>query len=520
MESTAHSAADEALSLENQALRDQNEALRQRLRASEDQAGLYRDKLAGLGHELSQLKRLIFGTKSERFVPAGGPDQLPLFAGAPSNGAYAQGDTPRQSIASTRPRKKPVRQVLPSHLPRQVIVIEPDRDTAGLKRIGQEVTETLDYRPAKLVVLRRVRPKYVDAQDEDRGVIIAELPARPIDKGMAEPGLLAHVVIEKYVDHLPLYRQLQRFNRQGITLAGSTLGDWITASADLLFPLYEALSEEALQSGYIQADETPIQVQDRHKDRATHRGYYWVYHAPLVGLVVMDYQRGRSRDGPVAFLDGYLGALQSDGYAAYDGFDLRPGLTAYGCWAHARRYFHEALGSTPDRAAHSLEEVGRLYDIERLLRERDASPEHRRRLRQEQATPVLSRFKAYLDANTGLPKSPWGKAVHYSLARWDKLCRYVEDGRIEIDNNLVENAIRPIALGRKNYLFAGSHEAAQRAAVIYSLLATCKKHAVNPQLWLSDVLSRIPTHPMRRVHELLPHYWKQGGDRLKDDVSP
>jgi transposase len=480
-------AAYEALKAENQALRE---------------------KLAQVEHELMQLKRLVFGTKSERFLAAGGPDQLPLFEEARPNDEPEEQPAVGETVTRRRPPKKPVRQVLPSHLPREVIVIEPDRDTAGLRKIGEQVTETLDYRPARLVVIRRVRPKYVDPTDEERGVIIGALPARVVEKGMAEPALLAHVLVEKYVDHLPLYRQVQRFNREGITLPTSTLGDWTRASADLLLPLYEALGREALSGGYIQADETPIQVQSAEKAGTTHRGYYWVYHAPLSGLVVMDYQQDRSRDGPAAFLEGYAGALQSDGYGAYDAFDDLEQITAYGCWAHARRYFYEALDNAPDRAEHALAEIGRLYEVERVLREQEASPEERRRLRQEQAVPVLCRLKAYLEENPGLPKSPWGRAVSYSLGRWKKLCRYTEDGRIEIDNNLVENAIRPIALGRKNYLFAGSHAAAERAAVIYSLVATCKKHEVNPQLWLSDVLSRIPTHPMKRVHELLPHHWK------------
>lgn len=222
----------------------------------------------------------------------------------------------------------------------------------------------------------------------------------------------------------------------------------------------------------------------------------------------MDYQRSRSRDGPAAFLKGYAGALQSDGYVAYDAFDHLADIRAYGCWAHARRYFHEALESAPEQAGPVIEEIGKLYAIERVLREQGADADERHRMRQEQALPVLKDLKSYLEANPGLPKSPWGQAVGYALGRWQKLCRYVEDGRIELDNNLVENAIRAIALGRKNYLFAGSHAAARRAAVIYSLLATCKKHEVNPQKWLSDVLSRIPAHPMKAVHELLPHHWK------------
>jgi transposase len=468
---------------------------------------LLRERVDRLSHELAQIKRLLFGTKSERFEPAASGDQLPLFGGATQEETEVA-EAPTQTITRRAPQGKPVRQVLPSHLPREVIVIEPEGDTSDLKKIGEEVSESLDYRPAKLIVIRRVRPKYVDPADEDRGVIIAALPPRPIDKGMAEPALLANIVIEKYVDHLPLYRQVQRFTRQGITLPDSTLGGWITATADLLKLLYEAMAGEVRESGYIQADETPIPVQDQDKKGTTHRGYYWVYHSPVSGIVLIDYQKGRGRDGPGQWLASFTGALQSDGYAAYNEFDRLPNITGYGCWAHARRYFFEAKDNAPEQAEHVLAEIGELYDTERILRERTASHAERREMRQEKAVPVLERLKAYLDANAGLPKSPWGKAVAYALKNWTKLTRYTSDGRIEIDNNLVENAIRPIVLGRKNYLFAGSHEAAERAAVIYSLLATCKKHGVNPQQWLTDVLDRIPTHPAKEVSALLPHHWK------------
>jgi transposase len=488
-----------------EAVRAENGTLRRRLAAAEAQAAAGRKKLARLEHELAQLKRLVFGTKSERFEPLHRADQASLFGGEVPVEAPAP-EVAAPVITRKAPARKPVRQVLPSHLPREVVVIEPETDTSALRKIGEDVTETLDYRPAKLIVLRRVRPKYVDAKREERGVIVAELPPRPVEKGMAEPGLLAHVVIEKYVDHLPLYRQVQRFKRQGITIADSTLGGWITTTAELLVPLYEALRREVVAGGYIQADETPIPVQDQDKKGTTHRGYYWVYHAPEPGLVVMDYQEGRGRAGPAAWLAGYEGALQSDGYAAYEHFDRLPGITTCGCWAHARRYFFEAKDNDAEKAEHALTEIRRLYAIEREIA--GASPEERRRVRQERAVLVLDTLKTWLEANPGLPKSPWGKAVSYALARWEKLTRYANDGRIEIDNNLVENAIRPVALGRKNYLFAGSHDAAQRAAVIYSLLAACKKHDVNPQVWLTDVLVRIPSHPHKQVADLLPHHWK------------
>ena len=514
MESTVHIAAFDALKAENG-------VLLQRADAAEKEAGRYRKKLvateeqlAQLSHELSQLKRLVFGVRSERFVLGFEQDQLPLFGGAP-----AQDETPALETVTYTKRKngKPKRQALPSHLPREVIVIEPDVDTTDLKRIGEEITETLDYHPGTLTVIQRIRPKYVDPLREERGVVIGALPARPVERGIAEASLLSHVVIEKYADHLPIYRQVERFKREGITLATSTLGGWVKASADLVAPLYRALCEEVLASEYIQADETPIRVQDRNKKGKTHKGFYWVYHAPRDGLVVMDYQRGRSaRDGPTQFLVDYKGSLQSDGYQVYDEYDKKDengddkyeDVTTYNCLAHARRHFFDAKGNAPELAEHAINEIRQLYAIERELREGDSSPEERQRMRRVKAVPILKRFKAWLEANRGLPKSPWGKAVYYSLARWEKLSRYTEDGRIEIDTNLVENAIRPIAIGRKNYLFAGSHDAAQRAAVIYSLLATCKKNDVNPQLWLTDVLSRIPTHPAKRVNELLPHRWE------------
>jgi len=506
VETTTHTESgpiDEALRAENQALRQRLAAAQVEASQAREQLCLTEERLALVEHELAQLKRLVFGVKRERFVPAAQTQERRTQAAAPSKATV-----PRAEVPSPAPGK-PVRQALPAHLPREVIVIEPEGDLTGLKKIGEEITETLDYRPARLVVLRRVRPKYVDPRDDSRGVIIAPLPERPIEKGLAEPRLLSHVVIEKYVDHLPLYRQVQRFRREGLPLSASTLGDWVSTSAAILVPLYEALKEEARTSGYLQADETPIPVQDEQTKGKTHRGYYWVYHAPLRGLVVVDYQQGRGRDGPKEMLNDYKGALQSDGYAVYDNYDARPEITGYNCWAHVRRYFFEAQENAPDLASHALEEIGRLYEVERYAREQGASPEQRQRLRQAKAVPVLERLKSWLEQHPRLPKSPWGQAVSYALSRWEKLTRYTEDGRIEIDNNLVENALRPIALGRRNYLFSGSHEAAQRAAVIYSLLATCKKHDVNPEHWLSDVLARIASHPMKRVHELLPHHWKE-----------
>ena len=337
------------LEAENILLRQAIKKAETRELAAKTQLAQSERKVEQLEHERNQLKKLIFGSKSERFVPEADPEQLTLFEEAPPV------EIPReeQVAAHSRKRKKPVRKPLPDHLPRQVIVIEPEMDRSGLKKIGEQVTETLDYRPAKLIVIQRVRPKYVDPVTEKH--FIAQLPARPIDKGIAEAGLLAAVVIEKYMDHLPIYRQVQRFKREGIQLARSTMEGWVAGVANLLKPLHERLGELILRSGYVQADETPIPVQDpAAKKGKTHKGYYWVYHTPSDGLLYIDYQRGRGHDSPHQYLDGYQGALQSDGYKAYDYYESIDGVVCYNCWAHARRYFFEAVDNDKEKAEYAL----------------------------------------------------------------------------------------------------------------------------------------------------------------------
>ena len=312
------------------------------------------------------------------------------------------------------------------------------------------------------------------------------------------------------------YRQRQRFLREGIEIPKSTLGGWVAQSVFHLGLLYDALIKEALSSGYLQADETRIQVQDPNKKGKTHRGFYWLYHTPEKKLLVMEYHKSRGRASPVAFLHGYAGLLQADGYVVYDVFDMHPSMTIYACMAHARRKFEDCKNYEPEKAKHVLKEIRKLYAIERRLRETGADAEQRREMRQEKARPVLEKLKPWLEANMGLPKSPWGKATKYSLGLWPRLIRYLDEGRVEIDNNLVENTVRPLAIGRRNYLFAGSHDAAQRAAVVYSLLGTCKLHGVNAHEWLTDVFERIPTHPAKRVAELLPHHWQKARQAKKD----
>lgn len=428
----AYPAALAELSVELESLREENAELRLALGSLQKENEALcaeRDDLHGkhasLAFELNELKRMLFGAKSERFVPqSDSSDQLELF---PEAVAFVEktASADRTRPAGTGQQKREQRtkrasQPLPPHLPRNVITIEPEGDLSGLKKIGVEVTETLDYVPGRLVVLRRERPKYVDPNKENSGHVVRELPARLIDKGMAEPGLLAHVVIEKYLVHVPLYRQRERFLREGIQLPSSTLGNWVAQTAWHLTPLYDALKRDVCESGYLQVDETTIRVQDAQKKRKTHSGYYWVYLAPGKRLVVLEYRKGRARAGPATFLAGFAGALQTDGYSAYEGFAQEEGIATYACWAHARRNFYQARDNDVERAAHVLDQIKLLYAVERRLREQGASAKTRRDVRQEEAVPVLDALKTWLEENPGLPKSPWGKAVNYSLNRWEQ----------------------------------------------------------------------------------------------------
>ena len=473
-------------------------------------------EIASLKHELANLKRLIFGSKNERFLPANGnSSQLSLDMQAD---AIAQCNiTKAQKIEYIRntieiKKEHPGRTQLPEHLERREIIIEPAQVTEGCKKIGDEITEELEYEPGKLFVNRYVRPKYVQANNA--GIIIAPMIERPLPKAIAGPGLLAQIIIDKYVDHLPLYRQMQRFKREGIHIPYSTIGDWIKNGCTLIDPLYEALKKLILQSNYLHADESPIKVLDKDKKGTSagsvHRGYYWVYHNSIEGLVLFDYQEGRGREGPVKVLEKFTGYLQTDGYTVYDYFKDKDGIAVLHCMAHARRMFYEAKNNDPSIAGYALEQIGLLYNIERKAKQQQLEPQQILVLRQRESVPVLESLgawmkEAYLKA---LPKSTIGKALGYSIERWPELMLYTTDGKLNIDNNPVENSIRPVAIGRKNYLFAGSHDAAKRSAMLYSLMGTCKLHDINPFIWLRDVLQRIATHPINKIQELLPQNWK------------
>ena len=466
----------------------------------------FKAQVSVLKYELAELRRMIFGVKSERFV-APVPNQPTLFE-LPEAEVI---EKPKEEITYTRNKSKvknhPLRLELPAHLPRKREVIEPEELPEGAKKIGETITEVLDYTPSNIFVRQIIRPKYVVSQDDEKTQIVtAALPSLPIPKGNAGAGLLAHILISKFVDHLPFYRQAQIFKRQQLTISESTIGGWFNASCRLLEPLYETLKNKMLSTDYLMADETPIPVQTRDKPGATHKGYHWVYYDPGNKLVLFDYQKTRGREGPDELLKNFVGFLQTDAYTAYNNLRNRANIIQMACMAHARRKFEHALNNDPALATEALVMFGKLYEIERDAREQNLSHDDIKALRQEKSLPVLLQMEAWLKEkmNLVLPKSAIGQAIAYTLALWPRLTRYIEQGRFNIDNNLTENSIRPVALGRKNYMFAGSHAAAQHAAIVYSLLATCKINNVEPFEWLSKTLSQISDHPVNQLHKLLP----------------
>ena len=463
-----------------------------------------------LKQEIANLRRMIFGQKSERFVPVDA-DQiiLPGLEAPPGNSRKTE------TISYTRRKREKAkvtphgRNPLPAHLPRIDVVIEPEQDVTGCKRIGEEVTETLEYTAPKLHVRRTIRPKY--AKPDGEGVIIAPMPAMPLPKSEAGASLLAHVLVSKYVDHIPFYRLRQQFKRNSqFDIPASTIDGWFKGACLLAAPLGLLMRQMIEESTYLQVDETPIRVQDPAVQGKCHTGYMWPYLDPVQGLVVFDYQPSRGRNGPAEMLKHFSGALQADGYEGYNQFEHRAGVTLLGCFAHARRYFEKALDHDKERAAWMLSAIQKLYVVEKEAREAGFSFENRHQLRHEKSAPVLAEIKAWLDQNGTkvLPASLTGKAINYTVGMWPRLERYISDGRFEIDNNLVENAIRPIALGRKNYLFAGSHDAAKNAALIYSVLATAKYHDVNPAEYLEYIFQNILDYPFHKLADLLPQNWK------------
>lgn len=462
--------------------------------------------ISRLTHELEQLKKLIFGSRKDRFIPA----QVDVLQGnlfADMEPEVVEAPVEEQNISYTRkaPKKHQGRNEIPAHLPVNEIIIEPLEDITGCVKIGEEVSETLEYTPATLVKRVTRRPKYKKA---DETIIIGELPSRPIDKCIAESSLLAHICVSKFVDHLPFYRQIQMFKRDyAWELPSSTINDWYAGVCALLKPLYDVMKTRVLQSPYIQADESPIKVLDSDKPGQTHQGYQWVYHGVKEGIVLFDYRKGRGLNGPKELLQSFSGYIQTDGYNVYDAIaKTRPDIYHVACLAHVRRKYVEAQSNDKKRAEYALTCIGQIYEHERVSK--NYEPAQRKEYRLQHVKAIMLELKEWIETESikVVPKSAIGGAMAYHQGQMQKLLAILEDGSLEIDNNLIENKIRPLALGRKNYLFAGSHESGKRMAMMYSFFATCKAHEINPRIWLQDTLDKINSTKLPELHTLIPGF--------------
>ena len=481
--------------------------------------------------EANGLRRKLFGIKSDSRVTKASEDQLELFTLGATAEDIARSEEElqkevkevnQQQEAVTEKRKRAPRtasrMVLPQTLEREEVIIDPKGDLSGYALIGEDVTEVLVLVPASFKVKRIIRRRWAlkdNTDTESKGVLIAPIPSRTVKRGLFDESVLVYLLISKYIDHLPLHRQMKIFQRAGINIPASTLSDNTAAVCQALLPLYLALKRELLSNLYLQADETTIKVLKSEKKGACHLGYYWALHAPIDGLVLFEYQSGRDQEGPKKLLQNFIGVLQSDGYAVYQAlFKNSQTVNQLYCMAHIRRKFDEAFSYDKERSIYAVKEIARLYGIEKQIKE--ASPQLSEtqivEKRMMEAAPILRELKSWMLAEYPkvLPKSPIGKALAYALSLWDNMHYYTLHGHLQIDNNSIENAIRPIALGRKNYLFAGTHDAAQNAAMVYSLFATCKRHNVNEQEWLRDVLMKMNDQEYDgKFSDLLPHRWKK-----------
>jgi transposase len=458
-----------------------------------------------LKHQVSLFQKALFGPKNETFKQAENKDQLSISFDEKIDLDLPQ-DIPTKSIIYTRKQGRRTdysKFEIPADIERVEQIIEPADKTEDMVKIGEEVTELLAIVPQKFYVKKIIRPKYAKANKE--GVAIAELPSRPVQGGKIDVSFLVVILMDKYLDHLPLYRQLKRYERLGIKISDSTIGDWAAEGMKLLEYLYIELVKKVKESGYLQVDETPIQVLDKLLKGKTHRGYYWVYHDVGSGLVLYDYDPGRGKSPPQTFLSEFTGVIQVDGYGVYENLGNK-NITIASCMAHARRYFFDAMENDKTRAEWMLDKIKLLYAVEDQARKEGLNNIQRQELRQKQSVPVLEEMEIWLKENIQQipPSLAISKAMTYMLKRWDKLCYFTKNGRIEIDNNLIENSIRPIALGRKNYLFAGSHQSAKRAGIMYSFLTCCKKNGYDPYTWLTETLSKIPDMKPSELHTLLP----------------
>ena len=496
-------------------LTEQNESLQSRIKE--------------LTAQIAWLNRQLFGRKSEK-LPIIDPNYPDLFAGMlPENAQQiaAAHDEAVEKITKTKEerRQEKKNRIMMEDLPvlEQVILTPDNLDTNLYKKIGQEVTRIVEHKPGQLYIKEIIREKWglkdntATAPKGMSGVLIAPMPLLPIYKGIAGASLLAEILLQKYEYHMPYYRQIKQYSHLGMKgLTESTVDGWFKQTMELLKPLYEVLKEEVMKADYVQADETTTPVMNKESHKAA-KEYLWMVRAVIRRLVLFYYDQG-SRAGAVieslANRYNFKGYLQCDGFAGYEtAFKTSPDVWLVNCMVHIRRHFEQALDENRPMAEHALTEIQHLYKIEHMCDDAGLSPDERKAKRQELARPIMEAMKLWMETE-GVKYSEnslIGKAITYAYTRWDNIMRYLEDGRLLLDNNLAENEIRPITLGRKNYLFCGNHEAAQNMAIVCSLLATCRNHDVNPRDYLNDVISQMPYHTKASYEELLqllPHKWK------------
>ena len=496
-------------------LTEQNESLQSRIKE--------------LTAQVAWLNRQLFGRKSEK-LPIIDPNYPDLFAGMLPESAQQIADAHDEAVEKIIKTKEERRQekknrIMMEDLPvlEQVILTPDNLDTNLYKKIGQEVTRIVEHKPGQLYIKEIIREKWglkdntSTAPKGMSGVLIAPMPLLPIYKGIAGASLLAEILLQKYEYHMPYYRQIKQYSHLGMKgLTESTVDGWFKQTMELLRPLYEVLKAEVMKSDYVQADETTTPVMNKETRKAA-KEYLWMVRAVMERLVLFHYDQG-SRAGAVieslANKYNFKGYLQCDGFAGYEtAFKTNPDVWLVNCMVHIRRHFEQALDENRQMAEHGLAEIQHLYKIEHMCDDAGLSPDERKAKRQELARPIMEAMKLWMETE-GVKYSEnslIGKAITYAYTRWDNMMRYLEDGRLLLDNNLAENEIRPITLGRKNYLFCGNHEAAQNMAVVCSLLATCRNHDINPRDYLNDVISQMPYHTKASHEELLqllPHKWK------------
>lgn len=495
------------------------------------------DKIQKLTDQLAWYRRKLWSSSSERFIPPD-PNQRKIdFEGLellPEEEESAR-EADKELIAYERrkpekEKKKPVRLPLPEDLRREEEVIEPEGVDENWVRIGEEVTEVLEHKPGELYVRRIVRPKYAAKQiqqqenEEKPGVRIAKLPLMPLPRSNAGASLLTELLINKFHYHQPFNRQIAFLKLTGVSLSPSTINGWFQGSCDLLRALYNRLKEEVLSSDYIQVDESTVPVINNEKHK-TIKAYLWMVRSVTNNMVFFHYDKGsRAQKVVVDLLRNFQGAIQTDGYQAYSIYEQKKGVLLLGCWAHARRKFEESLKEDKTGAEYALTQIGKLYQIETMATEQQMDDEQRAALRKRLAYPILCAFEKWIVNYYPkvLPKGRMGRAISYTYSIFHRLSRYHLDGRYHLDNNLAENAIRPLALGRKNYMFCGNHDAAENAALMYSLLGCCKASDVNPREWLTDVLTKIPTYNSDYsldLADLLPHNWKKSQTKEKSPTD-